>query len=708
MVELILEAVMKQARGKRYNNIPDHLLGIIRDEFGDDKEVFILFDEFFCYQDYNRDFARRLVDTARSGSKGSWAIRSLAILMLEHQILKRTVGDSTEYAFLFDLLGIRLEDQAFEKVLREGYTTTDMPGFTEEFRRRLARLSRIHLLIKGESTSESGLRDFIYAARRTCKLTLARYLWLPDEVVEKIFDQTRRSKGVKDMTPLDHPYMKDESEQALAGLPDFEAEIICRIRDESQVYWVGDSTSAEINSLVEYPLHTVVLVIKPPGSNIEFEIKRAGNRGGHLLDIIFEKGGIMVPPPHRLHGGSMGHMLRWEAGAGSILSRIFRLVHGDEAPVCRTISISSVYSVPTSGDEQHVLQYFTERDSFGAGFDRMRSAMRDSLEAFNEDWGAGSPMLPGELGLTAQFLTQVAPCQSIIVGTSSFRLHRLIEYLSPRGADIYFHDGLDVRYTDQQARQFVDEILDEVLGIYTPPDTEYQNHEQYVRAAFRVAENRDRADRNYISLMRQMGEFWGTLLGVRGFSDGESFVVRNVGLRSVWVKGNWEVRLIFMDNDLLNIIGKRYKNFHPMEALFGMRKDFTHIFGGKIGDNTLRGSTGALEKIYQPDKKLIKKGNRAIRKAMVKAYRITRAALHEKEELRGLFYRPFLDRIDDWDDCVAGFLRAAGDEARVGIWRENLERILENKGYEKALIREHVKGIEKFSSLLESLSFLYL
>ncbi len=90
-----------------------------------------------------------------------------------------------------------------------------------------------------------------------------------------------------------------------------------------------------------------------------------------------------------------------------------------------------------------------------------------------------------------------------------------------------------------------DDVLEEVLGIYLPPEVRYRGHEHYVQAALAVPENRTRADRNFLSVMQDIGTFWGTLLAVRGYTRGESVVARNVGLRSVWDEGEWKVKIIF-------------------------------------------------------------------------------------------------------------------------------------------------------------------
>src|SRR4029077_4215749 len=111
------------------------------------------------------------------------------------------------------------------------------------------------------------------------------------------------------------------------------------------IYWVSDSTSAKINSLVEYPLTTVVLVAQPPGSDIEFEIKRAGLRGPQSLNVVCIRDGAGVPPSHRLDGGNMQWLLRHEAHSASRLSLIYRLVHNTEAPMPSYASRSTICSI---------------------------------------------------------------------------------------------------------------------------------------------------------------------------------------------------------------------------------------------------------------------------------------------------------------------------------------------------------------------------
>ena len=54
-----------------------------------------------------------------------------------------------------------------------------------------------------------------------------------------------------------------------------------------------------------------------------------------------------------------------------------------------------------------------------------------------------------------------------------------------------------------------------MLGVYVPPAIEFKNYGRYVDAAFAVPANRERANQIFLSLVRQIAELWGTVLGVR-------------------------------------------------------------------------------------------------------------------------------------------------------------------------------------------------
>src|SRR6202011_11266 len=178
-------------------------------------------------------------------------------------------------------------------------------------------------------------------------------------------------------------------------------------------------------------------------------------------------------------------------------------------------------------------------------------------------------------------------------------------WLSGLGADSYFTAVHDRSPTLPEACRFADTVLMEILDNYHPPAAT-AGYAAYVSAAF--AENREAADRAFLAALTSLGRLWGTLLGLGGYTEGESFVARNVGLRAVWEDGKWEVRIIFMDHELTNITGKRMRHFHPKAALSGMHKDWVHIVGGWLGGVPRSGTVATLATIYRADAILAARG----------------------------------------------------------------------------------------------------
>jgi len=554
----------------------------------------------------------------------------------------------------------------------------------------------------GQNINAAAVRDFIALARHDCKLTLARYLFTPDEIVERVLKQVRVSDGVKDVDVAQPRYYDAELAHVLDRLPDFEARILKRLCEGTRIYWVSDATSSTINSLVEYPLSTVVLVIKPPGSHYEFELKRAG-RKGNPLNVVFTRNGNRVPASHRLDGGSMQWLLRYEANNGSKLSFIYRLVHGSDAPMPGYIARNTVFSVPVNGNRAPAFRYFTDRSVFGAGgFQEMRGSLKESVDALKKEEGEFLPQVPGDMALTGEFLSHVAPSQAIVCGTSSFRLDKVATYLSAEGAETYFKQWLQFDYTTYDAKQFADEMLDEVLGVYTAPEVAYDDYEHYLQAAFAVPENRRRADEIFLNLVKQIARLWGTLLGVRGHSRGESFVARNVGLRSVWEKGEWRVKLIFMDHDALSLPELEQGHFFAQNSLPCILLDERHIWG-RANPALFPGTlVGCLQRIYRTSAP-VEEQARALADAELKAaYQKTLAAMASDAKLRGFFGGVFLSRLLDWDEFVAGYLNGRDDR-----WESEMKQLFSEKGYEPDTFDYYAQAVEQYKGFFERNGFLF-
>lgn len=682
----------------------------LTNEFQDVARAQELFDEFLRQRTYRKTFCLKLLDLAKRRTGVSWEIRRLATLMAENQILKLHKDKLDDFDALLVQLNLKqpgLQRQITASVLKEGYSTTEPSRFILEFRRKLARLDRVHRNIRGRKTTDAALLEFIELSRRDCKLTLARYLFTPDDVVNEILRQVKLSDGVRDLEVSRPRFIDAEITHALRTLPDFEAGIMQRLCAAAKVYWVAETTSSRINSLVEYPLATVVLVVKPPGSHIEFELKRAGRKGQNPINVVFKRNGNNVPPFHRLDGGSMQWLLRYEARNASRLSAIFRLVHGAEAPVPGYVCRNTIFSVPSRSGQSPAFRYFTDHRDFGeAGFQEMRLAMAGAVKALQKEEGENLPELPGDMALTAEFLSHVAPAQAIITGTSSFRIDKVATYLSGQGAETYFKIYRGVDYTAPDAKQFADELLEEVLGVYDPPDVEYEDFERYVEAAYGVPENRARADQIFLNLVRQMAEFWGTLLGVRGHSRGESFVARNVGLRSVWDQGQWRVTLVFMDHDALSLPELENGHFYAQSALPGMLLDERHVWGRANLELFPVSLVGYLLSIYRIGETIEAEAKSLAQQELKTAYHKTHQALLSNPKMRAFFSDVFVSRLFDWDKFVAGYLRREDAKVRT-TWEEKMKKRLAAKGYERDAFDYYMQAAEKNSGFLERNAFLF-
>jgi len=686
----------------------EKLLDLLKTEFADARVADGLFAELLRHETYDRGFCLQLFEVANEAGGAAWEIRRLAILMLEHQILKLDPANSEEFDFLFTQLNLkpspRSKNRIAASVLKEGYTTTEVRGFTSEFRRKLERHRHVHEQIRGPRTPLNAVCDFIQLARHDCKLSLARYLFTPNEVVQRILSQLRVSRGVQDLDTLAPAFVARELRRAVDLLPDYEARILQGLSGSSNIYWVAEATSSEFNSLVEYPLTTVVIVVKPPGSELEFEIKRAGRKRPNPLNVVFARDGYTVPPSHRLDGGGMQLLLSYEAKTAARLALVHRLVHGDNAPLAGYVARSNVFSVPTKKGDAQLLTYLTEPQILGKEFRRMRVALGEAVEAFTEEGDAVLPHLRGELGLTAQFIGHVAPAQAILAGTSSFRLDKLARYLSSDGPKSYFIKGLGVPYAKPDARRLADELLEEVLGVYQPPGVSYRSYQNYVADALSEASNRGRADEVYLSLTRQIGKLWGTLLAIRGYSRGESFVARNVGLKSFWSAGEWRVKIIFMDHDALVIPGPQTENFHAHGTLPSMAVDERYIWGKSNEKRFATSEVGYLQSIYRPARHVCVQGEALALRALKHAYRKTQNELVTNPEMEKLFNRVFIKRLLDWDTLVRGYLKKDSSNA---AWKKKMRKMMAAKGYKRRAFDAYMEIIEKNQDFIRRYALLF-
>lgn len=657
---------------------------------------------------YDRSAALDLLAAARGEAGDGWDERCLAVLLLENQILRIPEAMPDEFDAMLVRLGIKAGRRAGcpvdAAVLDEGYTTTEFCGFVAELRRRMRRLERIHKLLSEDEFDSASWQLLTRTAREVSKLTLARYVFTPDEVVREVKRQLRMGRGAENTLARSGQTAAGRWADEPLEAPAYETEIVQKLCAERATYWVSERCGSELNALVEYPLTSAAVVIKLPGSGLEIEIKRAGIRGDCLMSVITERDGRYAPTSHRLFGGSLGWLAQRETSAAGIFSRIFRLVHGREAPSSRTVQNNSIVSLPAANGDAHLLDYLTDENCFGAQFESTRASMRSCSDAFPSDTAVAKASYAGEAGATLQFIGQALPEQAILAGSTSYRLDRILLYLSDSGPEAYFRAGLGREWNEIDEQWLAVTVLEEILGTVRLPEGSYAGYSKYVRDLFAIAQNRERADENFVSVAQQVGECWGTLLAVRGFTDGESFVLRNAGLRSVWRDGEWQVRYITMDHDDLTVAGSRYKHLWPWRELSGMTFDAIHILGGKMGEERIPGEMGALRQIFRVNESVAEMGHAALRRAAREAYDKTQRALETNESLRAMFNENFLQAYKDFDELEASFPR---EPEGIDRWKAEAAETLRRKGHSEELVAETIRAVGHFREFFERARFLY-
>jgi hypothetical protein len=645
-----------------------------------------LIERFLSGSSYDRHFGLELITAGKAGAV-DWDTRCLAALMLETHFLRipaRCIGE--------------------QQWLARAAAFPDDATSVRALRRRLSRLKYLHQRMRGPATEPEAWRDFLHVAAQPCRLWFARGFFRADEIAARILASVRTSRGGRTESEGSDEWAHAAGER-LANLPPLEREVAAALSAEIHAYWVADETPSEINSLVEYPLGTIALAIKPPGSDLELEIKRVGLRGPHVLSAQFGNDD-KVPWAHRLKGGSAGCMIDCEARGTFRISALYRSIHRTEAPVSFVLDMRTVHTLPGRDGNAGLLAYFTEREEFGDGFDEMRVAMAKGVEAFEE--GEEAMDLPGDLGLTVRFLKHLAPKQALLSRTSSFRLDTLARYLSTEGPNFYFRQGLKRDYTPADERRFADDLLGEVLGIYTPPRGPYDGYAEYVGRALEVPANRRRADSTYLSLMRQIGKFWGTLAGLGAYSMGEIFVARNVGLRSRFIHNRWHVCICFMDHDNTVAPWRDSGEFDPLAAVEGMRNDARFIVDESFNLELARGEVGCLRRIYQPGPDVAAKGGVALLDTARRACRKAKAAMKNSADLRSLIDPAFLRAKADWDELVTSWLRDGGSRDGVSAeWEACAKLALAAKGFDDAKAAAHIQLIQRECRFLSGFEFLY-
>lgn len=650
-------------------------------------------------------FAAELMEIARGAHADAWPVRRLACLALEHELL-RVAAPGDLLAFL-NGLGLLTETCEYVRrfVLEEGYSSVTVLQFAGELRRRIARHEHVHVALGRDGIR--GAADFAAHSLHECHLALARYLLSPEEVVRKIVAQIRTTAGLPHLPKTD-PYNLGEAKRAIESLPRYEREILRLLIAEPVIYWVAGQTPSTLHSLVEYPIGTVVLVIKPPGSDLEIEIKRAGRRGDRVLDCVYKHADAKHPVPvhHHFWGGSTGRLVRWELSSAATLARLHRLAYGVETPGSRVVALSGILDVPTPRGDVSLVSYFGSARGYGPGYGGMREAMKHALPRLERDRRHAIGADLGGYETTGRWLAVTSPEQAFVVGTSSFRLERVAAYLAPDGDDAYFVRGLGVQADDDDRRRLADAVAGEIVPRYTPPAAAFRSYAQYLDDVY--AANREAADATFVDVVAQAGRYFGFYTALRMWSEGESFVTRNVGLRNVFIDGDWKVRMFFADHDSVSLPARDYDVWDPGSSFHGLRHDLVHVLGGTAGPRSVPGEVETLSAIYRVTPAIAQDGMCAFRMACRDSYFQAHDSVENNEAMRRMFTRGFVKELRDWDDLLRGWAdaREQGEEA-VGRWQQEATAILRARDYSTSRAAGIVDSVLTNAADLQRYTFLY-
>jgi len=609
-----------------------------------------------------------LVAIAGGGAETPWELRRLTVFMLENLALRLPREDSPESLWLQARLAL--------------------PASWMELHTRLARLERVHRGIVPGATTQEALGDFLHVAAQECKLTLARYLFKPEDVALRIDSLLRRSTAI--------PYWDMRGPEIAPHIAAYEKRILENLGLDGWIYWGADQTPSEMNSMVEYPLGTAVVVLKLPGSDVEFELKRAGMRGRQPLSVRYFRAA------HRLYGGSPGTSSDAEARAAMNLVELYSGVHGVDPPTSTTLRISYVQSVPGWKGDTNLLAYLTDPEAFGPGYREMRAAMEDALAAFE---GKPNDTLPGPVGATVRFLRFMPPRQALLKGSTSFRLDLLDDYLSQEGPDLYFHKGLGVECNIHDTRRFGADILEEILGVFEPPADPGETYGEFIANSLAVPSNRERADRFYLQHVRQTGLMLGTLAAVGGQSQGESFVTRNVGIKSVRVNGDWTTQIIFMDHDILQIPGAA--RFTPNRSLAGLELDEGYCFEDEPRGESARGIEGCLRRIYRVAPAVSSQAVPLFRRSAAWAFGETHRKMNTEPAMKKTVGETLVLRLNLWAELVRRRLRAARTGISEEQWTPEAVAFLTAGTLGPRMSQEWITAIHRNLGFLTRLGYLY-
>lgn len=682
---------------------------------------------------YSDEFVSQLLKIMMDPSLG-WCVRQLASMALEVQILHLNLKSKRRYNRLINIL-IELNVLKKDKdkvgfidkdgLAKSGYPVNDVKAFVNSLIKRIRSQEYLYRRICTENRKSSDLGDFIYRSKQDDKHALFRFAVNAEQLLQQIKKQTNQVPKDTDEGETagiaEYGYLPSRS-LILNSLPPLERALVERIIAGKDVLLISPETPSDFNYLVTHPytyfyahepdkpLETRVILIRTPGTSIEMQIKGSGIHGKNPFDIgyliKYNKNLPVVVRTHVLGGGADFRSILGEYETGLRFAKIYYQTYGKLPDMVLPIDIWGFKSVRIGAKEVNFMEYFSNPKYWGKkNFKKLKQRVREVasvwLDGYKSSWSFKKVL--------RELLKEFCFGQLLYVRTTAFRLKTLAKYLFETGPDVYFREIGKSSYTEDDARRMADTLIEEILGEYVPPDIAFTTCPLYKKAAINDFRNKKRAGEIYKDLMKQMGQYWGAILGIGGTTDGYGFYDTNIGIKRVWENSEWKVKLVFHDLDSYYIPDERINVFRPTAFMRCFQKDARAIESPTEATmKSLIDPRTQIANLYEVDENTRREGLAIFEREVRMAFQKTFATIKDDTSLSDIVKAGYVETFEAWVKAVQSFLEMKNmDALSKKEWEKKTMRDLRKIGLKGRVRREYINSIIKNADFLRKHRFIF-
>jgi hypothetical protein len=670
---------------------------------------------------FDQQFVNDLIDIMLDDST-DWDVRKIASMALEYQVylVQGSVSDISK-----ELIDILIRFNIIERnekeelslvdtqnLQREGYSAGQVKRFINELIYFISINVKYFDGLFNNDSGVEGLKDFVSLAMQDDAHILLRYAVKGSEIVS-VLSRKSQQTAKYDQATVDR-YLQAYNPllfQVIDKLPLLERQIFDALTASSEVHLVSSETPAQLSYLVWHPFEysgfnpersqeTRVILIRAPGTSKEFEIKGTGLYGIHPITIGYRDsytGQIASSNTHLWCGGGDIDFALFEFEKGLQLTQFWQRIHGKLPFLAIPVAVWKFNTIRVRGKDILAEDYFSNpkywtEDEYKKLKINARAVAKKYLSAYNKSWTYKR--------IIKELVNNHRLTQLMYVGTSGYRFRIYKKYLSDKGPEIYFRETRQSFYSPEDSRRMVDTLLRKLMGFFDRPNKSFISPSKYKSEVLKLPKNRSQATCIYLDLMEQLGNHWGTILGLGGNTGGYGLHERNVAIEPVKESGKWRVRLIFHDLDTYDNPGKTSKAFNPVDFLNGLRKDMRMLF-------SLHGLN--LDEIYEVDNATKTKGWDIFKKAMQTAFMKTFSKLTASHQLDDLVSNEYIDSFRVWLELVHDYLKFKPKAGHfVAEWKHRArEKIIAYGVLSRGNIDKYINSIISEDTLLAECSFIF-